>query len=147
MRKGIFLLFLVLLSGCFIDRRDNLINATRNLDYNRVKIFVTAGADLNEKDNNGFTPLIIASYYGNAPIVKYLCENGANLNIQDNDGWTALIYASYYQFEDVVQILLLYHPDFNLVNKYGYSALWYAEKNHNEKIANWLKDKGAKPLF
>ena len=137
----------LLLSACFANMRDNLINAVRNLDYQKVVSHVEAGDDINARDNNGFTPLIAAAYYGNAPIVKYLCDKGADLNIQDDDGWTALIYAAYYQFEQVVRVLLMYNPDVDTVNKYGYSALSYAEQNGNKKIAKMLKDKGAKPLF
>lgn len=137
----------LLFSACFVDKRDNLINAARNLDYQKVISHVEAGDDINEKDYNGFTPLIAAAYYGNAPIVKYLCDKGADINIQDDDGWTALNYASYYQFEEIVRLLLMYNPDVNIINKYGYSALWYAEQNNNEKIAKLLRDKGAKPLF
>jgi len=147
MKKIILILVPLLTISCFLERPDNLLTATRNLDYQKVKAYVLSGADINEKDHNGFTPLITAAYYGNAPIAKYLCENGADVNLQTNDGWTALLYASFYGFEDVVKILLKYNASVDIINKYGYTALWYAEKNKNEGIIKMLKDSGAKPLL
>ena len=42
------------------------------------------------RNNNGFTPLMIAVYYGHLEMVKYLVTAGANINAQDNKKHTVL---------------------------------------------------------
>ena len=60
--------------------RSDLFSAIKNRDEVLLKVLIEAGADVNEKDNDGFTPLITASTIGNENIVKYLIEKGANTN-------------------------------------------------------------------
>ena len=38
---------------------------------------LSRGFDINSKDNNGFTPLMIAAAVGEAEAVKYLVSRGA----------------------------------------------------------------------
>lgn len=60
-----------------------------NLDV--VKALIDAGAMVNGKDSNGFTPVMIACSRKNALILKYLIFDGADVNIQNPiDGKTAL---------------------------------------------------------
>lgn len=145
--KKIWLLILLFICISCSSGGSNIIKATRDLDFKQVRIFINNGANINDKDSNGFTPLIIAAYYGNAPIVKYLCENGASINEQEKNGFTALIYASYYGFDDVVQILLQHNASLEIANKYGYTALSYAEKNNDQDIIDMLKAAGAKSIL
>ena len=51
-----------------------------------VKYLVENGANINEKNKDGDTPLICASINGHLEIVKYLCQNGDNVNEKDKDG-------------------------------------------------------------
>jgi uncharacterized protein len=140
------LLLCLLLAACAASRVDSpLTKETRDLNYERVKAVVDAGADLNELDENGFTPLMTAAYYGNGPIVKYLCEKGADVNVRDKDGNTALMYASAFGFENVVKTLLAYKADVHFVNKQGYKALTSAAKEHQAIIVKCLEEAGAQP--
>ena len=53
------------------------------------------GADVNAKNNNGETALIMSSMYGaNPEVVRILLENGADVNAKTNDGKTAFLWAS-----------------------------------------------------
>ena len=54
-----------------------------------VQAYVEKGGNINALDNMKHTPLILAAYYGSAPIVYYLCEKKADLNAQDVEGRTA----------------------------------------------------------
>jgi ankyrin repeat protein len=55
-----------------------------------VKLFVELGADVNQADDYGITPLMVAGNMGNMPIIQYLLDKGANLAAYDlgkkNDG-------------------------------------------------------------
>jgi uncharacterized protein len=55
-----------------------------------VKLFVEQGADVNQADDYGITPLMVAGNMGDTPIIQYLVDKGANLAAYDlgkkNDG-------------------------------------------------------------
>lgn len=55
-----------------------------------VRLIARAGADVEVKDKNGFTPLMLASMYGVSEAVKDLLEIGAKANECGINGWTAL---------------------------------------------------------
>lgn len=54
---------------------------------------IKEGADVNEKDVYGFTPLIEATLKEDLEIAKILLENGAKINQEDISGQTALQWA------------------------------------------------------
>ena len=45
-----------------------------------VELLVQNGADVNQAENNGITPLLISSDKGYFSIVEFLVENGADIN-------------------------------------------------------------------
>ena len=55
-----------------------------------VKLFVELGADVNQADDYGITPLMVAGNMGDTAIIQYLVDKGANLGAYDlgkkNDG-------------------------------------------------------------
>jgi len=56
-----------------------------------VEAFVTAGDDVNEKEDlHGWTPLHLAALNGNTLVVTQLIALGAEVNARDDDGRTAL---------------------------------------------------------
>ncbi len=55
-----------------------LIYAAYNFD--KARLLVEKGADINAHSSNGMTPLLIAvSVHGNAATVRYLLEKGADV--------------------------------------------------------------------
>eukprot|EP00746_Dinoflagellata_sp_MGD_P163611 gnl/MRDRNA2_/MRDRNA2_91758_c0_seq1.p1 gnl/MRDRNA2_/MRDRNA2_91758_c0~~gnl/MRDRNA2_/MRDRNA2_91758_c0_seq1.p1 ORF type:complete len:725 (+),score=178.26 gnl/MRDRNA2_/MRDRNA2_91758_c0_seq1:242-2176(+) len=55
-----------------------------------VRLIARAGADLEAKDKDGFTPLMLASMYGVSEAVKDLLEIGAKASERGVNGWTSL---------------------------------------------------------
>jgi hypothetical protein len=55
-----------------------------------VKLFVTLGNDVNQADDYGITPLMVAGNLGDTAIIQYLVDKGADLGAYDlgkkNDG-------------------------------------------------------------
>jgi ankyrin repeat protein len=55
-----------------------------------VKLLVQLGEDVNDADNYGITPLMVAANLGDLPIIRYLMDQGADLAAHDlgkkNDG-------------------------------------------------------------
>lgn len=69
---------------------DSLHVAVTAGDLPAVTRAVTQGADVNARDAEGRTPLILAVRYGHLSIVKFLVERRADLNRASTDGWTPL---------------------------------------------------------
>ena len=55
---------------------------------------LSAGEDVNEKDENGGTPLQVATYEGHKETVELLIANGADVNAKYLDGDTPLDWAA-----------------------------------------------------
>jgi ankyrin repeat protein len=97
-------------------------------DFEKVKILLEKGADVNEKDEYGDTPLMIAACNLDTKTVKLLLENGADVNSQDKYGDTALsiiIKKSYIkekETKDLARLLVKHGADVNLVDCNGNSA-------------------------
>ena len=51
---------------------------------------LSAGEDVNEKDENGGTPLQVATYEGHKEIAELLIANGADVNAKAGGGSTPL---------------------------------------------------------
>ena len=51
--------------------------AARHGNLNLIKYLSKKGANMNEKDNNKNTPILLAALNGHYSIVKYLYNNGA----------------------------------------------------------------------
>ena len=64
------------------------------------------GAAVDDRTNDGWTPLTFASDGGYAEIVNLLLQNGAAVDAQTNDGWTPLIFASHGGHAKIVNLLL-----------------------------------------
>jgi ankyrin repeat protein len=82
------------------DQRDatpialDLVMAIRNTDVQAVRKLLANVADVNARDAEGNTPLILASFYASPECVKLLLERGADANAANKIGATALIRAA-----------------------------------------------------
>ncbi|MBT3799786.1 MAG: ankyrin repeat domain-containing protein [Bacteroidetes bacterium] len=110
---------------------------------NIIKLLLESGADVNRKSKimPQNTPLIQASYYGYANIVKLLLKYDAKINDQNIEGATALMMAVMAGHVDLVKLLLLKGANKNLgTYKLGMTALDGAYRNNNMEIIKLLKD-------
>lgn len=103
-------------------------------DLEMFKYLLKKGADVNVKNDDGSTALMIASLYGNLEMVKYLIENGADINAKDNDGSTALIYASKWANLEEVEYLVKNGTDINIKDIEGKTALDWATTDEIKEV-------------
>ncbi|GIY83976.1 ANK_REP_REGION domain-containing protein [Caerostris darwini] len=105
--------------------RDILINEKVNINFTDVNGFTalhlgaffgnlsfieycvqTNISDINVKNNEGETPLHLASRHNFQHIVSFLIDEGAEIDAKDNNGHTALYFACINNYKDVVHILI-----------------------------------------
>ena len=82
---------------------------TEDKKAERTKIldkFISLGADINARNAEGKSPLILAVMSGDVPTVRKLLQNGADVNLADKDGNTALIYACLLNNKFMIETLL-----------------------------------------
>jgi ankyrin repeat protein len=87
-------------------RTTALIEAAKNGHADCVKILLLAkDVDVDAKDKNGFTALIISAEKGYANVVTQLLTKGGDVNEMTNGGVTALWIATHEGHNDIVKIL------------------------------------------
>jgi ankyrin repeat protein len=104
--KFLTLGFLCLLLLPAMAFSQSLLQAAQNGDTATATRLISSGANVNQIDSSGNTPLILASATGNLSMVSLLIQNNANVNQAANNGLTSLIVATESGYIDVVTILL-----------------------------------------
>jgi tetratricopeptide (TPR) repeat protein len=82
---------------------------------------VLAGADVNARSQDGYTPLMYAVAKGNPEVVREVLSGGADVNIQSTTGWTALMFAAKDK-PQMLELLLEFEPNLTLKNNVGQTA-------------------------
>lgn len=102
-------------------------------------------ADVNEKAEAGWTPLLYAVAQGYPEIVKILLDAGANPDDSNVHKITPLMYSARYGNLEICKILLDHVADLNVQDVYGMSALIVASRDGHIEVVKELLDAGADP--
>lgn len=92
-------------------------------NYDVAKLFIRRGADVNEKNTHGRTPLHECLKFD---IAKLLIANGAKVNTKDNKGNTPIM-ARRYMNTAIVKLLIRNNANIYNINKYGANILFYCQ--------------------
>ena len=71
-----------------------------------MRLLIERGATIDQADNDGVTPLYVASQNGHEAVVRLLIERGATIDQAENHGWTPLRIAILFDHESVASVLL-----------------------------------------
>lgn len=82
---------------------DDLIGFRSFLDPRQLQV--------DDRDENGTTILMLAAARGNINFVRELISRGSDVNAADMDNWTALLCATKGGFLDIVEILVEHGAD------------------------------------
>lgn len=116
----------------YYDRFDELLETCKRGDIDSVVKICSVREHVNQKNEKGWSPLIIATYYNRVEIVKYLISVGGEILVQNNNGTNLLMYAkdAYLQYGNIELIYLYrslgisaYQEDYM-----GNNTFYYIEK-------------------
>ena len=117
-------------------------DAIYNHERSKIADLIEGGANINETDEYGRTPLFTAAYVGLLDVVEYLIEHGADPNIPNNHNETPLYIASFAGRLDIVRYLIENNADPNIVTSDD-SPLSAAERYGHYHVAKYLIKMGA----
>ncbi|XP_059141180.1 putative ankyrin repeat protein RF_0381 [Physella acuta] len=114
--------------------------AVKNNNPETVHHLIQCGRNVNEKNNNGDTPISLAS---NLTIAQYLINAKSDINLRNNLGETSLHCAVRCEHEDVVRLLVDNGAEIDSKNNSGETTLMYAIQAQNLTLVQYLVDQGA----
>jgi len=82
--------------------------------------------DVDCRDENGSTPLILAALNGHRDVVYTLLQYSANVQLKDPQGNTALHFAAWRNWSEIVELLLVNGAKADCMNEEGNTPLHYA---------------------
>jgi ankyrin repeat protein len=101
---------------------------TPNLE--KIEVMIKSGlVDLKAKNEDGETPLHLASRDNSIAIAKLLIERGADVDAKGNGGWTPLHLATANNHTEIAKLLIELGADVNAKDKYGWAPLDSAQSD------------------
>lgn len=117
----------------YFDRFDELMDACENGNIELVIDICSVRKHVNVQDENGWSPLIKATYYNQIDVVKYLISLGADIKMVNRNGTNLLMYAkeAYKRSRDNTLFKLFYSMGLSVKqNDYeGHNVLYYLKKD------------------
>lgn len=104
---------------------------------------IVSESDLQCQDENGNSPLMLASLFGNAEAVRLLLSRRADANFKNYKDQTALMLACENGYEPIVEMLLNYSAKIEIEGRNRCTALTYAASGGHIRVMETLISRGA----
>ncbi|MDC8098471.1 ankyrin repeat domain-containing protein [Chryseobacterium rhizosphaerae] len=139
MRNLILLLTVFLSSLVFAqEKAKSIFDIARSGTVTEVQELMKQNPDvINQTNENGFSPLILACYRGNVEVAQFLIDHVKDVNYKSDEG-TALSGLSVKYNKDLVERLLKKNADPNIADTTGYTPLFWAVKFGNKELVELL---------
>ncbi|MES2623633.1 MAG: ankyrin repeat domain-containing protein, partial [Pseudomonadota bacterium] len=121
----------------------SLLESVRSGDQEAALEFIADGADVNDAEANGTTPLHWAVHAGNLALVQKLIKAGADVNVMNNYGASPLSEAAILGDAKIIKSLLDAGADPESPNEDGQTALMVVARSSNLEAAEMLLKAGA----
>ncbi|XP_076454790.1 uncharacterized protein LOC143289416 isoform X40 [Babylonia areolata] len=112
-------------------------------EQNNVDLQTKSGGLVNDTTKSGFTPLHIASHYGNTNVSTLLIQRGADVNFKAKNNITPLHVASRWGKSNMVQLLLDHKAVIDEKTRDGLTPLHCASRSGHEAVVDLLLEKEA----
>ena len=111
--------------GEFILQNQNydIYSAARNGDTEKVLDFVNLGFDIDEKNKNGHSVLMISAYAGHYDLCKILIEKGADINSVDSKGNSIIMGVVFKGYNSVFDLFVTHGVNLEYINPNGQTCL------------------------
>ena len=117
-----------------------LRDAARRGDAEAVREAITQGADLEARDGQGRTALLLATHGNNVDAARELIEAGADVNAKDALQDSAYLYAGARGLDEILAMTPAHGADLRSTNRYGGTALIpAAERGHVATVRMLLR--------
>jgi Ankyrin repeats (3 copies) len=104
-----------------------------------IESALSAGADVNTKDADGWTPMLFAASNGNVPALTLLLARGGDFNLIASDGMTTLMLAAVAKHPEVITFLMTRGVNRYRLNNAGVSAYQLALTGGDEATISAMK--------
>jgi excisionase family DNA binding protein len=118
----------------------SLQRAVDSGDVPGINALIAAGADVNTRTEDGWTPLMLATIKGHTEIVVALLKQGADVNARNKKGWTALMFAVSMGDLETMRALLAGDAEIDARDNDGKTALMQATGENNIESLRVLID-------
>jgi ankyrin repeat protein len=144
MKKSQFVLFAILLLFAQLAWSSEIHKAAEAGNLPELMTLLAASPQaIEERDENGLTPLLMAAKSGQREIVQFLAEKGADLKAVNARGNTALHLAAWSGYVDLVDYFLTKGIDINARSLTGWTPLLHAISMEHADVVKLLLAKGA----
>ncbi len=124
------------------EKQGKATRAITNNDFSALKAAVRRGVDVNFRDEDGRSLLMLAEQ---PDVAAWLIEHGADVNAIDKDDQTPLTYAARFGRTEIVKQLISKNVELSpLSKKTGQTPLTVAISGGHEETASVLGAAGAK---
>jgi ankyrin repeat protein len=122
---------------------DSIHAAVAKSNIGLVKLLLHKGVDINVKDKDSRTSLLIAAHYGETEIARLLIEAGADVNARQSEVYSPLSMAADYGHAGVVRLLIEANADLEVRDYDGYTEIHRALNRDHIEIVELLISAGA----
>jgi len=126
-----------------IVKNKTMLHAIAKGDAADVHNHLLLGADVNETNKQGWTPLHFATVRGKTECARVLVEAGAALDPRTGTNKTPLHFAADRGFLEITKLLVENGADISAQDDEGWSPLHYAAEKNRVDVAAYLIELGA----
>lgn len=122
---------------------EGFLHAAESCNRPVVALFLDAHTNIETRNENGWTPLMLAAFNGCDEVVGYLIQQGAHVQARDSGGNTALHWAAFAGHTASAKLLIENHAEVDARSSFGLTPLQQAVARHHLKVVLLLISRGA----
>jgi ankyrin repeat protein len=126
-----------------VVKNKSILHAIAKGDPADVRNHLLLGADANQKNKQGWTPLHFCAVRGKTECARVLIESGAEIDPLTGTQKTPLHFAAERNFLPLVKLLVEHGANLSACDNEGWSPLHYAAEKDRIEVATYLIKKGA----